>query len=87
MKISGRQLAAARSLLNWSQQHLATAAGVTQQTIALWETEQQVPRASTLARVMAVIEERGVEFTNGGAPGVRFKPKPNASAENESAGK
>ncbi len=86
MKISGRQLAAARSLLNWSQQHLATAADVTQQTIALWETEQQVPRPSTVERVRKAIEDRGVEFLNGGAPGVRFKPKAD-SAESESVGK
>ena len=84
MKISGRQLAAARALLNWSQQHLATAAGVTQQTIALWETEQQVPRATTLERVKTVIEARGVEFTNGGQPGVRYKAKQGPEADRAS---
>jgi hypothetical protein len=59
---------------------------VTGQTISNWESEQNMPRPGTIERVRAVIEERGVEFLNGGAPGVRFKPKPGASTEHESAG-
>lgn len=86
MKISGRQLAAARSLLGWSQEHLALAADVTRHTIKHWENEHHLPRQSTIDRVREAIEARGVEFLNGGAPGVRFKPKPEA-ADNESAGK
>ena len=86
MQITGRQLAAARSLLNWSQGQLALAADVDKQTIQNWETERHIPREETINRVRRAIEERGVEFTNGGAPGVRFKPKPEA-AESDSAGK
>ena len=86
MKISGRQLAAARSLLNWSQDHLALAAEVTAQTIMNWENGHHLPRQATMDRVREAIEARGVEFTNGGAPGVRFKPKADA-AESDSAGK
>ena len=85
MTISGRQLAAARSLLGWSQEHLALAADVTEQTIKNWEAERHMPRQATVDRVRQAIEDRGVEFLNGGAPGVRFKPKPGASAETESA--
>ena len=87
MKISGRQLAAARTLLGWSQEQLAAAADVTPFTIMSWETERHVPRQATIDRVRQAIEGRGVEFLNGGAPGVRFKPKPGASVESESAGK
>jgi len=85
MRITGRQLAAARSLLGWSQEQLATAADVTGQTISNWESEQNMPRPGTIARVRAVIEDRGIEFLNGGAPGVRFKPKPGVSTEHETA--
>ena len=85
MKISGRQLAAARSLLGWSQEQLAAAADVTQFTIMSWETERHIPRQATIARVQQAIEDRGVEFTNGGQPGVRYKAKP--ATEQESAGK
>ena len=68
MRITGRQLAAARSLLGWSQEQLATAADVTGQTISNWESEQNMPRPGTIARVRAVIEDRGIEFLNGGRP-------------------
>ena len=72
--------------MGWSQDHLALAAGVTKQTIMRWETEQHEPRETTVAEVIKAIEDRGVEFTNGGQPGVRFKAKPEA-AEPDSAGK
>ena len=86
MRISGRQLAAARSLLGWSQEQLATAADVTQFTIMSWETERHLPRQATIDRVRQAIEDRGVEFTNGGQPGVRYKAKPVAEADHNAAG-
>ena len=76
MKILGRQLAAARSLLGWSQDQLALAADVGKQAIARWELGQTVPHESTIKRVVDAIEARGVEFTNGDQPGVRFKKRP-----------
>lgn len=86
MKISGKQVAAARALLGWSQEQLALAADVVMQTVNRWETGYVEPRKETVERIVRAIEERGVEFLNGGAPGVRFKPK-SESAESESAGK
>ena len=86
MQILGKQLAAARSLLGWSQDQLAAAADVSGHTIKSWENEWHIPRQSTIDRVRKVIEDRGVEFLNGGQPGVRFKAKPGA-AQNDSAGK
>lgn len=85
MKISGRQVAAARSLLNWSQDHLAEAAEVNKHTIFRWESGHTTPHQSTVNRIIKAIEECGVEFTNGGQPGVRYKAKPRA-AEHEDAG-
>lgn len=84
MTITGRQVAGARGLLNWSQGHLAEAAGVGLQTIVRWEQGIADPRRDTIEKVRQAIEGHGVEFTNGGAPGVRFKPKPGASAEGAS---
>lgn len=78
MKITGKQLAAARSLLGWSQEHLADAADVNSQTIMRWETGQTTPHESTVKRIVQVIEAFGVEFLNGGRPGVRMKGKPEA---------
>lgn len=85
MRILGKQVAAARVLLGWTQGHLAEAADLGEQAIARWELGQTNPHQSTVARVVKVIEDAGVEFTNGGAPGVRFKPKPGAT-EHERAG-
>ena len=85
MKISGKQIAAARALLGWGQDQLASAADVNPRTIIRWEAEQHEPRDSTIAQVVRAIEARGVEFTNGGQPGVRYKAKP--ATEQESAGK
>ena len=78
MHVTGRQLAAARSLLDWSQAQLAVAADVTEQTFRNWEGGRHLPRQETIDRVCKVIEDRGVEFTNGGQPGVRYKAKPPA---------
>jgi transcriptional regulator with XRE-family HTH domain len=86
MKIAGKQVAAARALLGWSQEQLAIAADVVMETVNRWETGAVEPRQKTIERIVRAIEERGVEFTNGGAPGVRFKPKPGVSTEQESAG-
>lgn len=74
-KILGQQIAAARGLLRWSQVQLATAADVSQETLVSWERGDREPRRETIEKVRRAIEERGVEFTNGNAPGVRFKPK------------
>ena len=63
------------------------AADVVMHTVNRWETGAVEPRKETVERVVRAIEDRGVEFLNGGAPGVRFKPQPGHSAENESAGK
>ena len=75
MQITGRQLAAARSLLDWSQGQLALAADVDKQTIQNWESGRHMPREETISRVRRAIEDRGVEFLNGGQPGVRYKAK------------
>jgi transcriptional regulator with XRE-family HTH domain len=75
-KIMGRQLAAARALLGWTQRQLATAADVSIETIISWEGDVRHPRRETVQKVLLAIEEMGVvEFTNGGNPGVRYKTK------------
>ena len=84
MKILGKQVVAARGLLGWTQGQLAVAADVAIDTIVSWERGEHGPRAATVERVRRAIEERGVEFTNGGQPGVRYKAMP--TAEHEGAG-
>lgn len=77
LKVSIRQLKAARALLAWSQEGLATAAGVSVPTIKRLEA-QEGPlggRNETAAKIQCALEAAGIEFIdeNGGGPGVRLR--------------
>ena len=63
---------AARALLKWSQDDLAITAGVAKNTINLWETGRVRPTDETKAQVRQALEQAGIEFANGGNPGVRL---------------
>jgi len=69
------QLRAARGLVNWSREDLATRAGTTERTVARIELEEGAARESTLSAIRAALEAAGVEFIaeNGGGPGVRLR--------------
>lgn len=68
----GEQVGAARKLLKMSQSELATATGLTTRTINRFETGESV-RPETVEAVREVLVERGIEFLNGGEPGVRLR--------------
>ena len=72
--ISPEQCRAARALLQWGQDDLASAAKVAKKTIADFEREARTPYARTLSDVRAALEAAGVEFIaeNGGGAGVRL---------------
>ncbi len=76
MTISPEQCRAARGLLGWSQQDLATRAQVARKTIADFELGQVTPYARTMRDVLAAFAEAGVEFLpaveNGPGHGVRL---------------
>jgi transcriptional regulator with XRE-family HTH domain len=69
------QCRAVRGLLDWSQQHLATAAGVGIVTVRQVEAGTNEPRRATLVVVRQAFENAGIEFIdeNGGGPGVRLR--------------
>ncbi|MDE3240863.1 MAG: helix-turn-helix domain-containing protein [Paracoccaceae bacterium] len=77
LKVSIRQLKAARALLSWSQADLAAASGISLATIKRLETEDGDlnGRASTVDAIRTAIEIGGVEFIpeNGGGAGVRLR--------------
>lgn len=81
LKISIRQIKAARSLLGWSQDNLADASGVSKPTIGRLEsTDSDDPiggRPETGEALVAALEKAGVEFIaeNGGGAGVRMKKR------------
>lgn len=76
-KVSIAQIKAARALLGWSQDDLAKRSAVSQPTIKRLEAEggELGGRPETGAKIRRTLEKAGIEFLNGGAPGVRLKGK------------
>jgi transcriptional regulator with XRE-family HTH domain len=74
MSFSPAQCRAARALLGWSQAELSEASGVATKTIADFEREDRSPYERTLNDIHKALAQAGIEFTNGGQPGVRMKP-------------
>jgi transcriptional regulator with XRE-family HTH domain len=77
LKVSIRQIKAARALLAWSQEELAAAAKVSVPTIKRLEA-QDGPlggRSDTGGKIRSALEAAGVDFIdeNGGGPGVRLR--------------
>ena len=68
-----RQIRAGRGLLKWTAAELAEKAGLTRDTINKIEDDTSHPREGTMADIIRVFDENGVEFTDNF--GVRFKPQ------------
>lgn len=75
--VSGRQIRAARGLLNFSAEHLGAMASVGWATIQRFEGVDGIPpsRGGTLERVKEALETAGVEFIGDPvhSPGVRLR--------------
>ncbi len=72
MVITGKHIAAARALLGLSQTDLAEISSVAANTIVRFETGKNDPRPATVETLRRALEDRGIEFMNGGDPGVRL---------------
>lgn len=68
------QCRAARGFLEWSQQDLADAANVSLSTVRDFEKGRREPIRNNLLAMRKVFEDAGLEFTNGDAPGLRWRP-------------
>ena len=75
MPITPAQCRAARGLVDMDQAVLAEGAMVTRTVIIDFEKGRRVPGRNNLAAIQRVLEEAGVEFTNGDTPGVRLRKK------------
>jgi DNA-binding XRE family transcriptional regulator len=64
-----------RGLLDMTQIELAAGASVSKNTIVDFEKGRSTPVKNNLAAIQRVLEEAGVEFTNGEAPGLRLRKK------------
>jgi len=60
--ISPAQIRAARGWLNWSQQFLATQAGVSKRAIVRAESGSSLPRTETSSRIRSALEDAGLQF-------------------------
>jgi transcriptional regulator with XRE-family HTH domain len=79
MELTGNHLKAARAIAGLDQAALADLTGVSINTIRNMEAAGASPvggRQSTRNRVQAALEKLGVEFANGGEPGVRLRKRP-----------
>lgn len=78
MSISASQCRAARALLDWSQDDLASRSNVGRATLANFEKEKSVPYDRTLRDIQAALEAAGITFINTGdvaeGPGVTLRP-------------
>lgn len=74
MAITGKHVAAARALLGLTQTELAEMSSVNAATILRFENGQNEPRPATVAMLQRALEDRGIEFSNGGEPGVKLRP-------------
>jgi hypothetical protein len=83
LAITSELIRAARALLRWEQRDLARASGVSLPTIKRLEGAPGILAAhsSTVTALRRAFESAGIEFTNGGGPGVRL-----AVLKNENAG-
>jgi len=72
MSITGKHITAARGLLGMTQADLAEIASVAEATIRRFESEIVNPRPATVETLRRALEDRGIEFYNGGDPGVRL---------------
>ncbi len=69
--ISGRQIRAARGLLDWDATVLAEKADVTRETVGRIESGAVQPQEKTISRILRAFDLHGVEFTEN--EGVRIR--------------
>ena len=74
--ITPAQCRMARAGLRWTEAQLAQAAGLSLATVHRFENELHKPKPATAEALHRALEAAGVEFTNGGEPGVKLGRKP-----------
>jgi len=62
--ISGKQIRAARALLDWSGQELADRCGISLKTLRRYEPQEGIPSGNTktLESIKIILEEGGIVF-------------------------
>jgi transcriptional regulator with XRE-family HTH domain len=73
MTITGEQVKLARKLLGWTQGDLASRAGLSETTVAVFEAGNRRPMKWVIEAIRANLEKAGIEFTGEASGGVRRK--------------
>jgi transcriptional regulator with XRE-family HTH domain len=73
--VTPAQSRGARGILEWTQERLATEAGVSLSTVKDFEAGRRKPIGNNLAAIRKAFESAGIEFINGNSPGVRLKQR------------
>jgi transcriptional regulator with XRE-family HTH domain len=81
--ITGRQIKAARALLDWSAEVLSKKVGLSREAINKIEDGSVQPRAKNLADILHILDEHGIEFN--GERGVAFKNDQITTIQGETA--
>jgi len=71
--ITSEQIKGARAMLGLTQAELAERSGLSKTGLINIENGSSDPKASTLRAIQSALEAAGIEFTNGGQPGVKLK--------------
>lgn len=72
MKILPEHVVAARALLKWTQEDLAKACQLNRWTISGFEAGTNMPSEDSIEHIRLTLVVAGIEFYNGGNPGVRL---------------
>jgi hypothetical protein len=70
--ITPAQCRAARALLDWPRERLASESRIGLRSIVDFERSARAPRYVTLDALRRALEKAGVEFTDGNEPGVKL---------------
>lgn len=73
VEMTPAQCRAGRALLDWTQPTLAQKASLGLSTVVDFERERRAVSAEAIGAVRAALQAAGVEFTNGGEPGVKLR--------------
>ncbi|TPG45684.1 XRE family transcriptional regulator [Roseomonas nepalensis] len=73
LNVSPAQSRAARALLNWSQDELATKASVGVNTVRNFEQEKASPRPAILTAMRSALERAGIQMIEDEGEGVKLR--------------
>ena len=74
--ITPAQCRAARALLEWPREWLASESGIGPGSIVDFERSARAPRSVTIGALRRALEKAGIEFIDGDGQGDRLKPPP-----------